>query len=387
MLIENARIHTMVSKTIEVGYIMVRDGIICEVGVGQADPLRALEEEKIDLQGMDVYPGFIDAHTHLGMFENGLTFEGDDGNEMSDPVTPHLRAIDAINPMDRCFEDAIFAGITTVLTGPGSSNPIGGQFAAIKTYGKRIDKMVLKEPACIKFALGENPKNVYNEKNQTPITRMATAALIREQLQKAQRYLDDKLRANFKEGDSEEPEYDAKCEALLPLLRKEIPAHFHAHRSDDIFTAIRIAKEFDLDYVIIHGTEGHLIKEELKEEGTKVLSGPFLCDRSKPEVVNLTPQTPSVLSKEDIPVAIVTDHPVIPIQYLPVCAALAVREGMDRFEALKAITINAAKICQIDDRVGSIEKGKDADFVVFSGDPITFTAKPEMVFCNGKLIK
>lgn len=368
----------MVSDDIKRGFIKIDCGKI--VSVGKMDNFNIKDDEFIDLEGKHIYPGFIDAHTHLGMFENALTFEGDDGNEATDPSTPHLRAIDAINPMDKCFNEALLAGVTCVVTGPGSSNPIGGQFVAIKTYGTRVDNMVVRDPVCIKFALGENPKNTYNEKNNSPCTRMATAAIIREQLMKTKKYMIDKS------DDESSCEYDAKCEALIPLLNREIPAEFHAHRADDIFTAIRISKEFNLKYVIIHGTEGHLISNYLKEEDAPVLSGPFLCDRSKPELANLTPKSPGIMSHNGVKTAIVTDHPVIPIQYLPLCAALAVKEGMDRNEALKAITINAAKISNIDDRVGSIEAGKDADLVIFNDDPLNIMENPQMILCMGKIV-
>ena len=342
-------------------------------------------EEWLDLDGAHIYPGFIDAHTHLGMWEDGLTFEGDDGNEETDPITPQLRAIDALNPMDRCFREALESGVTTVITGPGSANPIGGQLAAIKTAGRCIDKMIVKAPVAMKMALGENPKTVYHGKNQTPVTRMATAALIREQLRKAERYLDDTERA-LAEEDFDPPEYDIKCEALLPLLRRGNSRTHPLPSADDIFTAIRIAEEFQLDYVIVHGTEGHLITEELAEKKARVLSGPILCDRSKPELRNLTPACPGKLTEAGIQTALITDHPVIPIQYLPLCAGLAVREGMDPEMALRAITIEPARICGLDDRLGSLAVGKDADFSVFRQNPLTIAAKPEKVFVGGREI-
>lgn len=382
MLFTNAVIHTMAGVTLQNGYMRIEGSKIMEIGAMPVQP----EEETVDLEGAHVYPGFIDAHTHIGMWEDGLTFEGDDGNEETDPVQPHLRAIDAVNPMDRCFCEAVDAGITTVLTGPGSANPIGGQFAALKTFGKRVDKMIVRAPVAMKMALGENPKNVYHDKNQSPSTRMATAALIRDQLMKAKRYEEAVLRAE-EDSEIDPPEYDGKCEELLPVLRGEVKVHFHAHRADDIFTAMRIASEFSLDYVIVHGTEGALIADELAEEHVRVLSGPLLCDRSKPELRNLTPATPGKLSKAGVPTAIITDHPVVPIQYLPLCAALAVREGMDEEEALAAITCNPAKICGIDDRVGSLEMGKDADFVVFRSNPLLLSSKPEMVYISGKRVR
>lgn len=380
MILQHGTIHTMAGETIEQGYIVIQNGVIEQVGTG--DLLHVEDEDIIDLKGAHVYPGFIDAHTHLGIFEDGLNFEGDDCNEDTEPITPHLRAIDAINPMENCFREALEGGVTTVVTGPGSANPISGQLAAIKTYGNCIDRMIVKAPLAIKMALGENPKSVYHDKSQTPVTRMATAALIREQLHKAKHYLEDKKRA-LEDEDSTPPEYDLKCEALIPALEKEIQVHFHAHRADDIFTAIRLAKEFGLDYVIVHGTEGHLIADELKEEQVRILSGPFLSDRSKPELKNLTPSCPGILMKHGIQTAIITDHPVIPLQYLTLAAGLAVREGADYDAALKAITIEPTRICGIEKQVGSIEKGKDADLVVFEQDPLLLSAKPTMVFVNG----
>lgn len=386
MLLINANIYTMGPLGyIENGFIKIKGNKIEQVG--SMSDLNSSDKEIFDMQGKFLYPGFIDAHSHLGMVEDGLTFEGDDVNEATGPITPNLRAIDAINPMDRCFSEAIESGVTAVVTGPGSSNPIAGQMIAIKTYGTRVDDMVIKDPVSMKFSLGENPKNTFNERNQSPSTRMAVASLIREQLFKAKKYLLEKDKFYENTEENEEPEFDVKCEALIPLLRGEIPAHFHAHRSDDIFTAIRISKECGIKYVIIHCTEGHLIADELKKEETKVLSGPFLSDRSKPELVNLTPKTPGVLAKKGVKTSIVTDHPVTPIQYLPVCASLAVREGMDPFEALKAITINAAEIAGIDDRVGSIEESKDADILVFENDALDFKSKPVMIFFEGKKIK
>lgn len=384
MKLKNAVLHTMEGIDYENGWMTVENGVITGLGPMGICPQQP-GEEWLDLDGAHIYPGFIDAHTHLGMWEDGLTFEGDDGNEETDPITPQLRAIDALNPMDRCFREALESGVTTVITGPGSANPIGGQLAAIKTAGRCIDKMIVKAPVAMKMALGENPKTVYHGKNQTPVTRMATAALIREQLRKAERYLDDTERA-LAEEDFDPPEYDIKCEALLPLLRREIPAHIHCHRADDIFTAIRIAEEFQLDYVIVHGTESHLITEELAEKKARVLSGPILCDRSKPELRNLTPACPGKLTEAGIQTALITDHPVIPIQYLPLCAGLAVREGMDPEMALRAITIEPARICGLDDRLGSLAVGKDADFSVFRQNPLTIAAKPEKVFVGGREI-
>lgn len=383
MLICNANIHTMTGETISGGSVRVRDGKIETVCSGTLAPLSG--ERVLNLHGAGLYPGFIDAHTHLGMWEDGLTFEGDDGNEETDPVSPQLRAVDAINPMDRCFSEALAAGITTVVTGPGSADPIGGQLAAVKTYGNRVDDMIVKAPVAIKMALGENPKTVYHGKNESPSTRMATASLIRSELFKAKRYLEDLERSEADE-EVDPPDFDMKCESLLPALRGEVEVHFHAHRADDIYTAVRIAKEFHLNYVIVHGTEAHLIKDGLLRDHARVLSGPILCDRGKPELRNLTPSSPGILAKAGIPTAIVTDHPVIPIQYLPLSAALAVREGMDWEDALRAITVNPAKICGIDGRVGTIEEGKDADMTVFDKDPLRLESKPLCVIASGSVV-
>lgn len=386
-MIINAEIHTMDKNNtvIKNGYISFSDGKIS--AVGEMSKLRQTDTDVIDANGRQVYPGFVDAHTHLGIFEDSLTFEGDDGNEDTDPIMPQLRAIDAVNPFDGYFDEALSAGVTTVLTSPGSADPIAGQIAAIKTFGKRIDKMIIKAPAAIKFALGENPKSTYSDKDQSPVTRMATASLIRETLAKSRNYYKDKQNYSADKENYDKPEYDAKCEALIPLFKKEIPAHFHAHRADDIFTAIRISKEFDIDCVIVHATDGHLIYDELIADGISVLSGPFLTDRSKPELKNLTPTSPSVMSSNGIPTAIITDHPETPIQYLPLCAAVAVREGMNRTQALRAITITPAQICGISDRVGSIEKGKDADILMFDGDPLDIVNKPVMVIADAKIVK
>ncbi len=385
MLLINAAIMTMEGPVIEKGYLLMEKGKIAALGSMETVP--SYEGDVLDLSGKCIYPGFIDAHCHMGMAEEGLDFEGDDLNEMTDPVSPQLRAIDAINPMNKSFPEALDAGITTVVTGPGSANAISGQFSAIKTEGKWVDQMILRSPVAMKFALGENPKKVYNDKSETPMTRMATAALIREELAKAKRYLEDVEKYEEAPEENDLPEFDAKKEALLPLLRRELKAHFHCHRCDDIFTAVRLAREFDLDYVLIHCTEGHLIAEELAEIGAPIVNGPLMCSRSKPELRNASDATPGILSKAGLTVAICSDYNVMPIGLLPIAAGFAVREGMDYMEALKAITINAANICGISDRVGSLKVGKDADLLVYSGDPLTLAAKPELVFVNGKRVR
>ena len=346
----------------------------------------AVEQGDLDAAGGHILPGFVDAHCHLGLFGNAVGFEADDGNESTDPCTPQLRAIDAINPQDRCFREAREGGVTTVLTGPGSANPIAGQFAAIKTDGRWVDEMVLRAPAAMKMALGENPKTVYNERKETPITRMATAAVIRQELSKTLEYMDKQDKADAEE-DTDAPDYDAKLEALIPVLRGELPVHIHAHRADDIATAVRICREFGLKYVIVHGTEGHLLPELLAAEGAGVITGPSLTDRSKPELANLTIENPAILARAGVPVAICTDHPVIPIQYLPICAALAVRGGLEPEEALAAITIHPARLAGLDKRVGSLEPGKDADIVVTTGHPLDWNGKVRYVFIGGKQVK
>lgn len=389
MVIINAVIHTLeeACPLIPNGYLRFEATTITAIGA-MTDYQPVPDETVWDAQGRSLYPGFVDAHTHLGLFGDSLTFEGDDGNEDTDPITPQLRAIDAINPLDGYFAEAVAAGVTTVITGPGSANPIAGQLAAIKTHGRRIDKMIVKAPVGIKMALGENPKSTYNDKEQMPVTRMATAALIRETLAKAQRYYQEHCRYEQDPDNEDEPEPDSKSEALLPLFRKEIPAHFHVHRADDIFTAIRIAKEFELEYVLVHATDAYLVCEELLEETPRgILSGPILTDRSKPELCHQSPKAPGILSAAGIPTAIITDHPETPVPYLLLCAAVAVREGMDREAALRAVTITPARIAGIHDRVGSLTVGKDADIVVYDGDPLDITQRPLAVFMNGIAVK
>ncbi len=378
MLIKNITIETMsAANIIRGGWILVENGKISAVGEGD---LPEVDGEVYDGQGLTAYPGFIDAHTHLGIVEDALDFEGDDCNEDSDPATPQLRALDGINPQDRCFAEARAAGITTVAVAPGSANPIGGQICVIKTAGNRVDRMIVKSPAAIKFALGENPKSTYHQKNLSPVTRMATAAIMRETLAKAVRYIEE-LDRSASDEEIDPPEYDIKNEALIPLLRGEITAQFHAHRADDICTAMRIAEEFSLKYAIIHGTEGHLIADELR--GVSVIAGPNLCDRSKPELRNQTFDNPCALSAAGAMTALTTDHPVSPLNYLTLCAAMAKKHGMTRGAALEAITVNPARILGIEDRVGSIEIGKDADIVLVSGDILSLDHTIEAVFING----
>lgn len=382
LLIKNAYIFTMAGKVIEGGSILIDNGKIVEVG---EDIVAPLDSEVIDAGGRMVTPGFIDAHCHIGIFEDGMGFEGDDSNEWVDPVTPELRAIDGINPMDVTFKEAYMGGVTTAVTGPGSANVVGGQFAAIKTYGKRIDDMIVKEPVAMKIAFGENPKRVYESQKKSPITRMATAAILRKTLFEAKEYMHKKEIGL--EDPSKMPDYDMGMEAMEKVLKKEIPLKAHAHRADDMLTAIRIAKEFDVDITLDHCTEGHLIADILKEEGKPAIVGPSLSDRSKIELRNQTFDTPRILQEAGVKIAIMTDSPVIPEQYLVLCAGLAAKSGLDEMEALKAITINPAEIVGIQDRVGSIEVGKDADIVIFDGNPLRdIDCKTFMTIIDGKIV-
>ena len=382
MLIINGTVHTMDTPVIKNGFVAVRDGKIAMVGPMEECP-ETWMGEVYDAQGGHVCPGFVDAHCHLGVFGDAIGFEGDDGNEVTDPCTPHLRAIDAINVRDRCFQEARQGGVTTVLTGPGSANPISGQFAALKTTGRWVDEMILRAPVAMKLALGENPKSVYNERHETPVTRMATAAIIREQLYKALEYA-DKLDKAANDEDEEKPEYDAKLEALVPVVRGELPVHIHAHRADDIATGIRISKEFGLKYVIVHGTEGYLISELLAQEGAAVITGPSLGDRSKPELANMSMENPALLTMAGVKVAICTDHPETPIQHLPMCAGMAIKGGMIPETALAAITRWPAEIAGLGDRLGTITVGKDADLVVTSGYPLNWLSRVRLVVIDGK---
>ena len=384
MLIINGTVHTMDGPVIENGYVAVSGSKIAAVGPMEECPA-SWEGETFDARGGHICPGFLDVHCHLGMFGDALGFESDDGNEETDPCTPHLRAIDAINPLDRCFAEARAAGVTTVLTGPGSANPVSGQFAALKTDGRWVDAMVVRAPVAMKLALGENPKQVYHDRDETPVTRMATAAIIRENLRKAVEY-GEKVDKSTQEEDADPPDYDARLEALLPVVRGELPVHIHAHRADDIATGVRIAKEFNLKCVMVHGTEGHLIPELLAEEGIPVITGPALGDRSKPELSNMTLENPARLRRAGVEIAICTDHPEVPIQYLPLCAALAVKGGLDEESALAAITVSAAKIAGLGDSLGSLTPGKEADVVVTDRHPLELLSRVVAVLFGGRRI-
>ena len=385
MVIYNGIVHPMDGPVLDRGFVAFEGGKLLAVGPMEALP-HFPPEEGLDAEGGHILHGFIDVHCHLGLFGDALGFEADDGNESTDPCTPHLRAIDGVNPLDRGFREAREGGVTTVLTGPGSANPIAGQFAALKTDGRWVDEMVVRAPACMKFALGENPKSVYNERKETPVTRMATAAVIRENLAKAQEYQDKQSKA---EEDPEEdmPDFDARLEALAPVVTGDLPAHFHAHRADDIATAVRIAGEFGLKLTVVHGTEGYLVADLLARAGVPVITGPCLTDRSKPELAGQSLENPARLRAAGVKVAICTDHPETPIQYLPLCAAMAVRGGMEPEDALAAITRDAAQIAGLDRRVGTLTPGKDADIVVTHGHPFDWNGGIRAVFLNGKRVK
>lgn len=356
MLIFNGIIHTMEGSLIENGYIRVEGTAIAEVGPMSRLPEVEGEKRLIDARGGHVLPGFIDAHCHVGLYGAGMGAPGDDLNEDTDPCTPHIHALDGINPLDAYFREARRAGITCVHTGPGSTNPIAGRSALVKTAGTVVDRMAVLPAAAMKFALGETPKKCHRD---GPVTRMGVAALIREQLRKG-------------EGD------------LAAVTGGRLPAHFHAHRADDIATALRLSNEFGLRCVIVHGTEGYLIADELAQANVPVITGPIMTDRSKPELANMIPENAALLSRAGVRVAICTDHPETPIGYLPLCAALAARAGMDEEEALAAITLNAACILGVEDRIGSLSAGKDADIVIMDGHPFDWRSRVTHVFIDGQ---
>jgi len=380
VLIKNGRIKTMTGKEFS-GSILIEGTKIAALG----EHLEAPPEARvIEAAGCWVLPGFIDAHCHVGIGEEIYREEGDDLNEVSDPLTPEARAIDGINPEDKGFQDARLGGVTTVFSSPGSGNVIGGTGVVLKTAGKVVDKMLLREPAGLKVAFGENPKFVYGEQKKMPMTRMGIASLLRQALVDAQTY---KEKMVLGESDPEQkPERDLGLEVLNLVLARKIPLRAHAHRTDDIMTAIRIAREFKTDLVIEHCTEGHKIAEELAEYGYPVIVGPSLINRAKVELKEKTFKTAGILAKAGLKVALMTDHSVTPIEHLPLCAALAVKDGMSEEDALKAITINAAEILGVADRVGSLEVGKDADIVIWSEHPLALMARPRYVLIDGTII-
>lgn len=380
LCIKNGLLHTVAQKEAFTAHILVENGKILDIGPDLAIPADA---EVIDAEGLSVYPGFVEAHCHTGMEGYGIGYEGEDVNEMNDPVTPQLRAIDAVNPMDSTLKKAALAGVTSIATGPGSANALGGTFLAMKTTGDRIDDMVIKNPVAMKCAFGENPKRCYQSKKIS--TRMSTAALLRETLAKASLY-QKQLEAA---GDdiTKRPAFDAKSDALLPVLRHEIPLKAHAHQANDLFTALRIAKEFGLDITLEHVTEGHLIPDELARENVPLAIGPTFGHATKFELQYKSFTTPGILAAAGCQVSIITDAPVIPQEYLPLCAGLAVKAGMDEYEALKAITINPARHIGIEDRVGTLEIGKDADIVITDGNPFSLETTVRYVLIDGKQVE
>ena len=363
LLIQNGYIKTMAGPDLENGCVLIGDdGKILSVAPQIDAPEGA---QVLDAGGRLVTPGCVDAHCHIGLDNEGMGWEGHDYNEIVEPITPQLRAIDSINPMDEAFGLAIEGGVTTACTGPGSANVVGGTFAAIKLVGKRVDKMIVKEPLAMKCAFGENPKRCYGQgAKKSPMTRMGTAALLRELLFKTKRYLEDK-------ESGKNPGFDMKLEAMIPVIKGEIPLKAHAHRADDILTSVRIAKEFGVKLTLDHCTDGALIADELAEEGLCAFVGPSLGSKTKIELQNKSFTTPAVLHKAGVNVSIITDAPVIPLQYLPMCAGMAVNAGLDMEEAWRAITINPAKATGIGERVGSLEPGKDGDVVIWTANPLT----------------
>lgn len=372
LAITGGKIFTMAGPVIEIGTVLVEGAKIAGVKKGIFVPPGA---RPVDVAGQIVMPGMIDAHCHVGIAEEIYREEGDDSNEVTDPVTPHLRAIDAVNPMDAGFRDALSGGVTTVVTGPGSANIIGGEMVALKTSGTVVDEMIVRFPAGLKAALGENPKRSYGRDKKTPATRMASAAILREALAKAQDYL-------------KKPslERDLKMESLARVLRRVVPLRVHAHRADDIMTAVRIAAEFGADLIIEHCTEGYLVAGHLAAKGIPAVIGPVITNRAKVEMQGITLETAGVLAGAGVRFAIMTDHPAVPVQYLAASAALAVKGGLPVEHALRAITVDAAQIIGLGGRLGSIEPGKDADIVVLDRHPLDISSKVLQVYINGERV-
>lgn len=372
LLIQHGTLHTMESDDPIRADLLIEDGKIAKIA-RKIYPEKAIQI--LNAEGLHIYPGFVDAHSHIGIAEEQTTAQTDSSNEGTNPVTPFIRAIDGINPMDSAFHNALAAGITGVMVGPGSSNPIGGQFAFIKTYGRCVDDMVVLAPAAIKLAFGENPMSTYGTNGTMPATRMGIASVIREELFRAQQYLENC-----------DTQKDYRLECYRELFEGKIPLKAHVHRADDIFTAIRIAKEFGLGLTLDHCTEGHLIAREIAASGFPAIVGPSLASRTKEEVAYSDFKTPGILHRAGVTVALTTDHPVSRIQYLPLCASLAAKEGLGEQAALRAITIDAAKICRVDHRLGSLQEGKDADLAIFDGDPMEITSSVCMTMINGKVV-
>ena len=380
-----ARVVPVEGEPVDAGTVLLDAGKIVAVegrGFGVPD-----DAEMVDATGKWVLPGFIDAHAHVGLAEEAEGWAGRDVNEMTSPVTAYVRALDAINPADQGFRDAIEGGVLAVNVNPGSGNPIGGQTVAIKCWGRAVDEMVLREPAGLKSALGENPKRIHGEKDKTPSTRLGTAAVIREAFVQAGNYLARLAAAEDSPPADRKPvDRDLGLEALARVLRREIPWRQHCHRADDIATAIRISREFGYQLVIDHGTEAHLLAELIAAESIPVVIGPLFTSRSKVELRNRSLANPGKLAAAGVTIAITTDHPVVPINFLIHQASLAVKEGLDPVTALRAVTINPARIIGVDDRIGSLTAGKDADLVIWSGDPLDVMSRAERAYLDGREI-
>lgn len=379
LLIKNATLFDGVREEFYKADILAENSKIKAIG----NDLTAADAGVVDAEGLYAFPGFIDAHSHLGMDGWGIGYEGSDYNEMNDVICPHLRAIDGFKPVQPSMKDAALGGVTTIVTGPGSANVLGGTFLAAKTVGRRVDDMLIKAEVAMKCAFGENPKRCYRDKSVS--SRMTTAAKLREMLFKAREYM-QKLDAAGDDA-SKKPAFDIKMEALIPVLRGDMPLKAHAHATEDIFTALRIAREFGVPITLEHVTEGHMIVEELAREKVPLAVGPSLGTASKFELRNKSWTTPGILAKAGCEVSIITDAPVIPQQYLALCAGLAVKSGMDRFDALKAITINPARHAGIADRVGSLEAGKDADIVLTDGCPFEVSTTIKAVYVDSMLVE
>ena len=381
--VTGGRVIPVTDQPIDGGTVLLDAGKI--VAIGGPDLEIPDGAEVVDASGKWVLPGFIDAHAHVGLAEEAEGWAGSDVNEMTRPVTAYVRALDAINPADQGFRDAIGGGVLAVNINPGSGNPIGGQTAAVKCWGRVVDQMVLREPAGMKSALGENPKRVYGERKETPSTRLGTAAVIREAFVQASNYLARLAAAEDQPPSERKPvDRDLGLEALGRVLRREIPWRQHCHRADDIATALRLAGEFGYDLVIDHGTEGYLIADKIAAAGVPVVTGPLITARSKVELRNRTMANPGLLAAAGVTVAIATDHPVVPVHLLILQAALAVREGLDRDTALRAVTITPARIMRVADRIGSLVPGKDADVVIWSGDPFDVMSRVEAAYIGGR---
>lgn len=384
MYIVGGRIKTMAGEDLEDGVIRLKNGKIEEIGRRSEVRICPEKEERVlEIQNGIIMPGIIEAHCHLGITEEKKGMEGDDCNETVNPITPWLRAEDAIHTMDAAFDDAVRAGITSAMIGPGSSNVVGGQFAFLKTKGRRIDDLLVKAPAAMKVAFGENPKVNYSNQGKSPCTRMAIAGMLRQELFEAREYLERKKRAQQKKEDFRK---DFRKECWEPVFSGEIPLKAHVHRVDDIFTAIRIAQEFGLKMTLDHCSEGHLIAEEIAKLGFPAIVGPDLASRSKIEVQNMAFKTAGVLHRAGVKTAITTDHPVSLIQALPLCAGMAVKAGLPLEEGYRAITLYPAQICGVADRVGSLEKGKDADIAIFDGNPMEVFTQTLYTIIDGKIV-